>query len=144
MTWGPDDPRVLCTPNQPEPFKGIIFQNRGVLNPDTIMNAFNPFERQELRKAIIYDIGKEIPGLFHRYVYCKNNPILFIDLWGVCADGSSDDILITGTFFLRGVFLYYQKQPDDSYSFGLAIPTPDGGLYVWPVMGPFQPRPPKL
>ena len=44
LTWGPDDPRVLSTPNQSEPFKGLIFQNRGVLNPDTIMNAFNPLE----------------------------------------------------------------------------------------------------
>ena len=84
LTWGPDDPRVLSTPNQPEPFKGIILQNKGVLNPDTIMNAFNPIERQELRKAIIFDIGKEIPGLFNRYVYVGNNPIMFIDPWGLC------------------------------------------------------------
>jgi len=117
LTWGPDDPRVLSTPNQPEPFKGIIFQNRGVLNPDTIMNAFNPFEKQELRKAIIYDIGKEIPGLFHRYAYCVNNPVLFIDPWG---------LLWKERAFMAGISIYKLIGPVKVYIRGLGL---DFGLF---------------
>ena len=95
------------------------------------MNACNPFERQKLRKAIIYDIGKEIPGLSHRYVYCVNNPILFIDPWG---------LLWKERIFTGGVSIYRLIGPVKVYIRGLGWikPLTITSIPFWMLLDPSE------
>ncbi|MEW6003645.1 MAG: RHS repeat-associated core domain-containing protein, partial [Nitrospirota bacterium] len=82
LTWGPDDPRLfgnLLTPSTV--IRDSISINKGILDP-RITDIARTFKESQQR--IILQVGEALPHLIgNRYVYCANNPVNYIDLYGL-------------------------------------------------------------
>ena len=63
-TWRPDDPRILATSG----------------------HSLNL-----LIKYVVLAVGAKNPQLQHPYVYCRNNPVNYIDPWGLCIEDMNDE-----------------------------------------------------
>ncbi len=75
----------------------------------------------------------------HSYVYVTNNPINFVDPYGLCEKPVyRQRVLLTFTYLIRGVFILGQENLDGSWAWGIAVPTPEGNMLVYPYWGTFE------
>jgi RHS repeat-associated protein len=83
LTWGPDDRRVFkkYSTSIASVLQTGVVNRRGVIEPGTIINFNNQFE--QLLKRTILRIGALNPQVQHRFVYVRNNPINFMDPYGL-------------------------------------------------------------
>ena len=81
LTWGPDDERLFERNEHISKLaNSYVAHNRGLLD-------VHPLRLEEIllrtKKFAILTYGALYPNLFlHRYVYCANNPVNFIDPYG--------------------------------------------------------------
>ena len=67
--------------------------------------GFNP--RPDSTIALIQHIGRLSPQMSHRYTYCLNNPIMFIDPWGLCTQDPDFSDLKPGADSSSGPMAFY-------------------------------------
>jgi RHS repeat-associated protein len=124
ITWGPDDRRIILEPTGLTLVKVIKFlQDLNVhqrfLNYEELLldilgerqNRNINTESNLVKKVIIFG-GAQIPQLQHKYLYCFNNPLIYLDPTGELVDPVTAGIVLLGfTIVIIGTqtFLLWQQ-----------------------------------
>ena len=107
LTWGPDDPRILGNRvNLSDLVRSKVFLQRGIINSEFLESS----NINSLHKYIILQSGSMSPQLLHRYMYCFNNPVNYIDPRGFCIRKIVKKILEAVAAAIKGGFYF---DPDD-------------------------------
>ncbi|MCL0068797.1 hypothetical protein M1N42_03545 [Thermodesulfovibrionales bacterium] len=84
LTWGPDDPRIFSNPLMLVNFlPAAVIIHRGTLTSDLF--TATPIAFREFQRGILNYMGTSSPKLLHRYIYCFNSPVNWIDPLGLKA-----------------------------------------------------------
>ncbi len=131
ITWGPNDPRTFIV-------SSLI--NRTILSyPNMLIgNKFHHIDKTSFYKKIfsnqINSISQNNPQLFHSYLYCVNNPLIFVDPLGYFIAGWADMLVGTGLIGVGvGIIVYTGFTPVGLIAGGAFIVAGSYFLVVNPI-----------
>jgi RHS repeat-associated protein len=80
LTWGPDDIRLFRHDVSSTSYiKNMLINTGGDLN----LSLLDFTILKNIKRILILQKASFYPQNFHRYVYCNNNPLNYIDPWGL-------------------------------------------------------------